>query len=66
MKYGIDDFPIISNQNLAVKKYEESAIDMLMLAYPRLSRTEIEYVVQKSIAENIQYVPAIIKNSYKK
>lgn len=66
MDYSEIDFPIISDNNIAVKKYEESAIDMLMLAYPRLSRTEIEYVVQKSIAENIQYVPAIIRNSYKK
>lgn len=66
MDNSLINFPILSNNNAAIKKYEDTAVDMLMLAFPHLSKTELEYVVQRSIAENIQYYPATIRNSYKR
>ena len=59
-------FEVLAEKNLAVKNYRDTAVDLLQLVYPSLTITEIEYVVDRSIAENMQYHPATLDNSYKK
>lgn len=61
-----DDFEVLAQKNIAIKNYRDTAVDMLQLAYPNLSTTELEYAVDRAISENIQYHPATIDNSYKK
>ena len=60
------DFEILANKNIAIKNYRDTAVDLLQLAFPNLSTTELEYAVDRSISERIQYHPAVIDNSYKK
>ena len=60
------DFEILAQKNIAIKNYRDTAVDMLQLVFPNLSTTELEYAVDRSIAENLQKHPAVIDNSYKK
>lgn len=60
------DFEIWAEKNLAIKNYKETAVDMLQLAFPTLTVTELEYAVDRSIAENLQWHEAVLDNSYKK
>ena len=59
-------FSILADKNMAIKNYRDTAVDMLKLAYPELTTTEIQYAVDRSISENIQYHKATVDNSYKK
>ena len=60
------DYTVWANKYLAVKNYKETAIDLLQLAFPSLTQTELEYAVDRSIAEHMQWHEATIDNSYKK
>ena len=60
------NFEILANKNIAIKNYKDTAIELLKLAFPTLTLTEIEYAVDRSIAENIKHHKAEIDNSYKK
>ena len=60
------DFEIWANKNLAIKNYKDTAVDMLQLYFPSLTHTELEYAVDRSIAENLQWHEAVVDNSYKK
>ena len=60
------DYTVWANKYLAVKNYKETAIDLLQLAFPSLTQTELEYAVDRSIAEHMQWHDATIDNSYKK
>ena len=48
------DYTVWANKYLAVKNYKETAIDLLQLAFPSLTQTELEYAVDRSIAEHMQ------------
>lgn len=63
---NIMDFTLWADKNLAVKNYRDTAVDMLQLAFPSLSITELEFAVDKSISENLTFHKATIDNSYKK
>ena len=60
------DFEILAEKNIAIKNYRDTTVDLLQLAFPNLSYTELEYAVDRSIAENLRKHPATIDNSYKK
>lgn len=60
------DFEVWANKNIAIKNYKDTAIDMLQLYFPSLTHTELEYAVDRSIAENLQWHEAVVDNSYKK
>lgn len=51
--------------NLFVKEYKKEALDMLHLSFPQLTHQELEYIVDKSITENITDHPVTVDNSYK-
>ena len=59
-------FEYLYKKNMAVKNYRETSVYLLQLVYPNISRTELEYVVDRAVSETIQYHPAVIDNSYKK
>lgn len=63
---GFADFTVWADKNLAVKNYRDTAVDMLQLAFPTLTTTELEFAVDKAISENLTFHKATIDNSYKK
>ena len=60
------DFEVWAKKYLAITKYKEAAMYLIQLALPSLTQTEIEYAVDRSVAENLQWHEAVIDNSYKK
>lgn len=62
----LENIGLLGEKNIAIKNYRNTAVDMLQLALPELSQTEICYAVDRNIAERIKYHPAKVDNSYKK